>query len=385
MERAALSDRVPATAAAPGAAGGEACGGAIPITGELRLLRYFVAVAEELHFGRAAKRLGIAQPPLSTAIRTFERQLGVELFRRTSRSVALTPAGESLLRGGRRVLAVYAETLAEIEAQARSEQSRLRVGFDATTVVATTGFVRAFRASQPQIELDLHSLAWGEGTAPLADGSVDVAIVRLPIDDPTLSCQPVFREARVAVVSPAHPLASRSALTLAELRGEDARASARHPRRLGRSTSRSSRGSPTPRAQAAPAAASVEELIIRVAACNGVGVLPESLGGLAASRRLRARAGHRRAAQRGGARVAARRRHCPGAQVRADCCRCLHRRVSGGRLMAGQQVLDTAGGGGPQARRQRAARCAARATAAVPRGRRGGRRAPAVAQRSADG
>src|SRR5579863_5352946 len=113
-----------------------------PISGELRLLRYFIAVAEELHFGRAAVRLGIAQPPLSTAIRTFERQLGVELFRRTSRSVALTAAGESLLRGGRRVLALYAETLAEIETQARGEQSRLRIGFDASTLVATTRFVR---------------------------------------------------------------------------------------------------------------------------------------------------------------------------------------------------------------------------------------------------
>src|ERR1700722_4287718 len=133
------------------------------MTGELRLLRYFIAVAEELHFGRAARRLGIAQPPLSTAIRTFERQLGVELLRRTSRSVQLTAAGESLLRGGRRVLALYAETLADIEAQARGEQSRLRIGFDNSTVVVTTRFVHEFGELQPQIELDLRSLSWGEG------------------------------------------------------------------------------------------------------------------------------------------------------------------------------------------------------------------------------
>jgi DNA-binding transcriptional LysR family regulator len=274
MERAALSDQVVATGPTLDAA--ERVGAAIPITGELRLLRYFVAVAEELHFGRAAKRLGIAQPPLSTAIRTFERQLGVELFRRTSRSVALTGAGETLLRGGRRVLALYAETLSEIDAQARSEQSRLRVGFDATTVVATTGFVRAFRSSDPQIELDLRSLAWGEGAGSLADGAVDVAIVRLPIDDPTLSCQPVFHEARVAVVGAQHPLASRTALTLAELRGEMLVLPRGTHGGWEEELATSPRLTDAVRT-AAPAAASVEELIIRVAACNGVGVLPESL------------------------------------------------------------------------------------------------------------
>jgi DNA-binding transcriptional LysR family regulator len=249
---------------------------AVPITGELRLLRYFVAVAEELHFGRAAKRLGIAQPPLSTAIRTFERQLGVELFRRTSRSVQLTAAGESLLRGGRRVLAVYAETLAEIEAQARGEQSRLRVGFDATTVVATTRFVREFGEVHPEIELDLTSLSWGEGAGELGDGTVDVAVVRLPVNDPSLETQIVFEEPRVAVLSADHPLARRETLTLADLRGE--------PLVLPRGThggwttelAVAPRLTDAARASA-PAAASIEELIIRVAAGHGVGVMPESL------------------------------------------------------------------------------------------------------------
>jgi DNA-binding transcriptional LysR family regulator len=249
---------------------------AVPITGELRLLRYFVAVAEELHFGRAAKRLGIAQPPLSTAIRTFERQLGVELFRRTSRSVQLTPAGESLLRGGRRVLAVYAETLAEIEAQARGEQSRLRVGFDATTVVATTRFVREFGESHPQIGLDLTSLSWGEGASELGDGTVDVAVVRLPVDDPRLETHILFEERRVAVFKATHPLARRETLTMADLRGE--------PLVLPRGTHGGWNGERAivPRLTdaaraAAPAAASIEELVIHVAAGHGIGVMPESL------------------------------------------------------------------------------------------------------------
>jgi len=275
MEPAALPDRAVETALANGAAF-ERGASAAAVTGELRLLRYFVAVAEELHFGRAAKRLGIAQPPLSTAIRTFERQLGVELFRRTSRSVALTAAGESLLRGGRRVLALYAETLAEIEAQARSERSRLRIGFDATAVVAATRFVRAFRAGHPQIELELVSLSWGESVGELADGNVDVAIVRLPVNDVTLSFHAVFQEARVAVLNAQHRLAQRATLTLEELKGETLvlprGTRGGWPREIAVAT----RLSDAARA-AAPAAASVEEMIIRVAASHDVGVMPASL------------------------------------------------------------------------------------------------------------
>ena len=248
----------------------------VPMTGELRLLRYFIAVAEELHFGRAAKRLGIAQPPLSTAIRTFERQLGVELLRRTSRSVQLTPAGESLLRGGRRVLAVYAETLAEVEAQVRGEQSRLRIGFDATTVAATTRFVRTFAEAHPKIEIDLTSLSWGSGHEELADGTVDVAIVRLPVSDPTFEVRVVFEEARVAVLNANHRYAHRDTLTLADLQSE----ALVLPRGTHGGWSGDqviiSRLTDAARA-AAPPAASIEELIIRVAAGHGIGVMPSSL------------------------------------------------------------------------------------------------------------
>jgi len=277
MEPAALADRWAETARAREAAV-ERGGGATAISGELRLLRYFVAVAEELHFGRAANRLGIAQPPLSTAIRTFERQLGVELFRRTSRSVALTAAGETLLRSGRRVLALYAETLAEVDAQARSERSRLRIGFDATALVAATRFVRAFRAADPGIELDLRALSGGEGTGELAGDGVDVAIVRLPVSEVTMSFLAVLEEPRVAVLNAEHPLARRAALTVDELRGETLVL----PRGTqgGWATVASVAAPPlhdAARAAAVAPAASVEELIIRVAASPAVGVMPASL------------------------------------------------------------------------------------------------------------
>jgi DNA-binding transcriptional LysR family regulator len=277
MERAEAAGRMAASQVAPAIPVERALPPlAIPITGELRLLRYFVAVAEELHFGRAAQRLGIAQPPLSTAIRTFERQLGVELFRRTSRSVQLTAAGESLLRGGRRVLAVYTETLTEIEAQARNEQSRLRIGFDATTVLATTRLVREFSESNPQIELELKSMAWGEGAGELGDGGVDVAVVRLPATDVTLSCQAVFAEGRVAVLNPRHRLAKSRELTVAELRGE----AIVLPRGThgGWDADRHVAPRLTDAVRpAAPSASSIEELIVRVATSRGVGVMPESL------------------------------------------------------------------------------------------------------------
>jgi DNA-binding transcriptional LysR family regulator len=249
---------------------------ALAMTGELRLLRYFVAVAEELHFGRAAKRLGIAQPPLSTAIRTFERQLGVELLRRTSRSVQLTTAGESLLRGGRRVLAVYAETLAELDQQARGEQHRLRVGFDATTVAATTRFVRVFGELHPQVELELSSISPDGQFGELRDGTFDVAVVRPPVADHSLECHVVLEERRVAVLPCEHPLARRESLAMAELRGETL-VLPRGTQGGWDATQAVSRRLTDAARSAAPAAASIEELVIRVAAGHGIGVMPESL------------------------------------------------------------------------------------------------------------
>ncbi|HEX4032951.1 MAG TPA: LysR family transcriptional regulator [Solirubrobacteraceae bacterium] len=258
MEGVARADaRARGAAAGPAVQATERSRTAVPVTGELRLLRYFVAVAEELHFGRAALRLGIAQPPLSTAIRTFERQLGVELFRRSSRNVELTAAGETLLRGGRRVLALYGETIGEVAARARVEQGRLSVGFDETTALLATRLVGAFAAAAPDVELDLRSIGDGE------DGpAADVAVVRLPSADVTLSSAVVESERRVALLASTHPLAARSYLALSEaiaagavlLRGSE-------PGWPGRDSPVAARG----------------ELVVRVAAGQVIGVAPDSL------------------------------------------------------------------------------------------------------------
>ena len=258
MEGAARADaRARGAAAGPAVQATERSRVAVPVTGELRLLRYFVAVAEELHFGRAALRLGIAQPPLSTAIRTFERQLGVELFRRSSRNVELTAAGETLLRGGRRVLALYGEALGEVAAQARAEQGRLRVGFDETTTLLATRLIGAFAALEPDVELDLRSVGAGE------DGlAVDVAVVRLPAADVTLSSAVLESERRVALLAHTHPLAGRSLLRLREVLAAGAV--------LARGSEPGWPDRDTP-------VAGREELVVRVATGQVIGVAPGSV------------------------------------------------------------------------------------------------------------
>lgn len=184
---------------------------------DLRKLRYFVAVADHQHFGRAADELYIAQPVLSRQIRALERELGCDLFVRTTRSVQLTPAGEQLRAEAAGVLTSVDSAIRRVHEIDRGVQ-RLVVAFASGLHVADA--VLAFKVKYPEVEVDLLSLNWWEQDAPLRDGRADVGFLRRPFDDAGLQVVPIGSERRVACLPINHPLADRESLVMADLENE---------------------------------------------------------------------------------------------------------------------------------------------------------------------
>ena len=185
---------------------------------DFRALRYFVAVAEELHFTRAAERLYIAQPALSEQIRRLETELGVALLRRTTRRVELTAAGTEFLAHARRILAEADEALAEASRAARGETGSLRVATGATAgLELVPNVLRAFRAARPQVHLDLRQSDWVDYSGGLRDGSVDAAFVWLPFAHEGLSFEALHSEPRVVALEAGHPLAAAPELRMEQL------------------------------------------------------------------------------------------------------------------------------------------------------------------------
>jgi DNA-binding transcriptional LysR family regulator len=186
---------------------------------EVRQLRYFVAVAEELHFGRAAGRLGMAQPPLSRAIRDLERQLGVALFERTTRQVRLTAAGEVLLREAR--TALEAVTAAARRARAAGSPSRrLRIALKADVDGGLLpSILDAYCADEAALPPELVLGGFGQQPQALRDGLADVGLLLCPFDDRGLDSEPLLTESQLVALAAADPLAARTGLTLADLAG----------------------------------------------------------------------------------------------------------------------------------------------------------------------
>ncbi len=188
---------------------------------ELRHLRYFVAVAEELHFGRAAARLFIAQPPLSQQIQQLERELGVTLFQRTSRRVQLTPAGEVFLVGARQTMTGLDAAVQAAQRAARGETGWLGIGFAASaTYDLLPAVLHDFRARFPDVALSLMELNAAEQSAALRDGTIHVGFARPHTEEAEMVVEAVLREPFLVALPAAHPLTNHKMLSLAMLAGE---------------------------------------------------------------------------------------------------------------------------------------------------------------------
>lgn len=187
----------------------------------MRHLRYFVVVAEELNFSRAATRLHMAQPPLSVAIRQLERELGTDLFVRTTREVNLTDAGRTLLDGARRTLAEADRAVADTKRAAAGELGRVRVAFSWSARFETLPMLgKALRAEHPGVEM-LSQEMWNAAMIPaLQSGEIDIAIGLCPELAPDLADEVIRTERVVAVLPATHPLAREREIALGSLEEE---------------------------------------------------------------------------------------------------------------------------------------------------------------------
>jgi DNA-binding transcriptional LysR family regulator len=196
---------------------------------ELRHLRYFVAVAEELHFGRAAARVRIAQPPLSQQIRQLEQELGVTLFVRTKRRVELTEAGRALLDHARSILAEAERSKRIVQRAGRGEIGRIAIGFSSSADLDILPRVlRVWRERFPDVEVELLALLTAAQVDALRRGRIDVGFVRLPTEDAGLVLESIQHEPLIAVLPEGHGLARRARVRLGDLASETMLLFARH-------------------------------------------------------------------------------------------------------------------------------------------------------------
>jgi DNA-binding transcriptional LysR family regulator len=191
---------------------------------DLWQLRYFIAVAERLHFGRAAAALHISQPPLSRAIRALEEKVGATLFARNRRRVELTPAGTRLLEEARRTLAQLEHAVLELRGMAAGERGRLRIGFVSLADYGgvLSGLLKGYKAARPGVQLALREMLSPEQSLALAAGELDFGLLLPPVAEAEALEHVVMQRERFVAALPArHRLAAaRGALAMNELAGE---------------------------------------------------------------------------------------------------------------------------------------------------------------------
>jgi DNA-binding transcriptional LysR family regulator len=190
---------------------------------ELRELRIFLVLADELHFGRTAERLGISQPGVSEAVRVLESRLGVKVFDRTSRRVRLTPAGEGLRRGLEPALAAVERALAQASELSRAVRGLLRVGFVLTTEgPPLSRLVAAFQARYPACEVRLQEVETFDAYRALRRGDIDVLCNWLAVDEPDLAAGTAFAHyPRALAIAPTHRLAGKHTVSIEDLADEE--------------------------------------------------------------------------------------------------------------------------------------------------------------------
>lgn len=189
---------------------------------ELRHLRYFLAVAEERHFGRAAQRLHIAQPPLSRQIRQLEEQLGVRLLNRTTRRVELTEAGAAYAVRARAILAAVEQANTEAQRIASGEKGTLSIGFTGSATYELLPRVsRVVGLALPELHLQLHGeLLTPDQVTALLDGRIDLGILRPPVRDEQIMTEALSDEPMIIALPDTHRLAAAETIALPELAGE---------------------------------------------------------------------------------------------------------------------------------------------------------------------
>jgi len=188
---------------------------------ELSQLRCFVAVAEELHFGRAAARLNMTQPPLSRQIQILERVLDVVLLERSNRTVKLTPAGQSFLAEARRLLKLAESAALLAKRVANGKAGSINIGFTATSAYSyVPRLVAACRRELPDVEVALKEMVSGDQLKRLDSGEIDIGLLRPPIPRRGLSAFRVMAEPLIAAVPAGHALARGESVALPDLAGE---------------------------------------------------------------------------------------------------------------------------------------------------------------------